>query len=374
MSQPQQPQRKPKLLLVTFIDFGQMRSGSSVRPQRMYEAFLRIGYEVNLLSGLQNRKWERWKRVFRKLREIRRDLPDFCYVEPPSGPFFNFCDHILLLYLHHKKIPIGLFYRDAYWKFADWWQLKGAKRFFLTQMHKFDLFVFRRVCKIVFFPTQSMADLFDLPARGVLPPAGIDSVLPAHPLSRRALYVGGVSLFYGTDMMLKAFELLNERMNKDVKLTVVCREKEMKDFFTPYEGRPWLTIAHASGDDALRPYYEECDVALYPSHRDKYMDFCMPVKLLEYLSRGLPVVCTDCREAAAFVKKNGFGVVAEGTPEQYAAAVAALFDEPGRLAQLRENAARALRGGNLWEDRALEAARVITDGRAAPSEYTHTGG
>ncbi|MDR3552183.1 MAG: glycosyl transferase family 1, partial [Clostridia bacterium] len=205
----------PKLLLITFIDFGEMKSGSSVRPQRICEAFKKLGFEVNLLSGLQNRKRERWQRVFHKFLEIRRSLPDFCYVEPPSGPFFNFCDHLLLLYLKMKKVPIGLFYRDAYWKFADWWHIKGIKRFFLTLMHRFDLFIFRRTCSIVYFPTKSMAALFSLPHKGVLPPAGTDRVVPPHAPGRSALYVGGVSGFYGTDIMLGAFEILNERMHKD---------------------------------------------------------------------------------------------------------------------------------------------------------------
>lgn len=348
-----------KLLLVTFIDFGEMRSGSSVRPQRICAAFRELGYEVDLLEGLQNRFRERWGRVFAKFREVRKNPPDFCYVEPPSGPFFNFCDHLLLIYLRLRHVPIGLFYRDAYWKFADWWQIRGLKKFGLTLMHRFDLFVFRRVCKIVYFPSKSMADLFTLPHEDVLPPAGIDDVLPPHEIRRHALYVGGVSAFYGTDNMLAAFALLNEKMGKSVHLTVVCREKEMKHFFDGYLGRPWLTVAHASGDAALRPFYEDCDVALYPSRRDRYMDFCMPVKLCEYLSRGLPVVCSDCREAAGFVTRNGFGVVARGTPQALAEAVAGLFDHPGQLARMRENAVRSLREQNLWVHRAQKVAEDL---------------
>lgn len=353
--------RMPKLLLITFIDFGVMKSGSSVRPQKIYRAFQEAGLEVELLSGLQNRKRERWGRVFREFLKIRRNLPDLCYVEPPSGPFFNFCDHLLLLYLKARHVPIGLFYRDAYWKFADWWQIKGAKRFFLTQMQRFDLFIFRRVCKIVYFPTKTMADLFDLPRKDVLPPAGNDLVLPPHPFTGQALYVGGVSLFYGTDTMLKAFSLLNGPMGRRINLTVVCREKEMGGFFKPYQNAPWLHIAHASGDEALRPYYEACDFALYPSRSDKYMDFCMPVKLFEYLSRGLPVVATSCLETAAFVRKNGFGAVAECNPESLANVIAALCDDPARLKQYRENAVGALRGGNLWKHRVEKIVADLTE-------------
>jgi glycosyltransferase involved in cell wall biosynthesis len=349
----------PRLLLISFIDFGEMKSGSSVRPQRMYDAFVKLGYDVDLLSGLQNRKRERWKRVFRKYREIRNNLPDFCYVEPPSGPFFNLCDHLLLLYLKLKKVPIGLFYRDAYWMFADWWPVHGAKKFFLKLMHRFDLFIFNHTCNVVFFPTQSMADLFKFKNKSVLPPAGADFVTAEHETAGRALYIGGVSKFYGTDIMLEAFSIINERMKENIKLTVCCRESEMKDFFDGYLDKPWLEVVHLSGDKQLKPLYERSDVALYPSRRDFYMDFCMPVKLFEYLSRGLPVVATNCKETAQFVLKNGIGVVSEDNPEAFAAAVVSLIKDRRQLHLCRVNAKNALIRRNLWEHRAMKAAREI---------------
>lgn len=349
----------PRLLLISFIDFGEMKSGSSVRPQRMYDAFVNLGYDVTLLSGLQNRKRERWRRVFRKYLEIRKNPPDLCYVEPPSGPFFNLCDHLLLLYLHRKKVPVGLFYRDAYWMFADWWPVKGAKKFFLKLMHRFDLFIIKRTCKVVFFPSQSMAELFDFKNKSVLPPAGDDFVMPEHETTRRALYIGGVSKFYGTDIMLDAFKILNGSMREGVKLTVCCRESEMKGFFDGCRDAPWLEIVHLSGDEQLRPLYERSDIALYPSRSDFYMDFCMPVKLFEYLSRALPVVATNCRETARFVLENGIGVVSQDNPEAFAAAVSSLIGDRRQLRLCRANAESALMRRNLWKHRAQKAAHEI---------------
>jgi glycosyltransferase involved in cell wall biosynthesis len=351
----------PKLLLITFIDFGVMKSGSSVRPQRIYEAFKKLGYDVSLLSGQQNRKRERWSKVFKKFLEIRKNMPDFCYVEPPSGPLFNFCDHLLLIYLKLKGVPIGLFYRDAYWLSVDRWHIKGAKQFFLIRMYKFDLFLFKRVCKIVYFPSQTMADMFHLPHKGILPPAGIEFVNPSHQRTNRAIYVGGLSLFYGTDTMLKAFEIINDKLHKNIKLTVICREKEKKDFFENYIDKDWLEVAHANGDEQLEPFYSKCDIGLYPSRNNKSMNFCMPIKLCEYMSRGLPVVTTDTTEAAMFVKKNGSGIISRDTPEDFAQKIIELFETEGLLEQCRENAIASLKSNNLWVHRAEQAAKEIME-------------
>jgi glycosyltransferase involved in cell wall biosynthesis len=349
----------PRLLLITFIDFGEMKSASSVRPQRMYDAFVKLGYDVSLLSGLQNRRRERWRRVFQKYREIRKNLPDLCYIEPPSGPFFNLCDHLLLLYLRLKKVPVGIFYRDAYWRFAEWWNIKPVKKFFLTLMHRFDLFIIKRTCKVVFFPTQTMADLFKLKRKSVLPPAGANFFTKEHETAGRALYVGGVSKRYGTDIMLEAFSILNSKMQKDAKLTVCCRESEMKDLFVKYINEPWLEVVHLSGDDQLKPLYEQSDIALFPGRRDIYMDFCMPLKLFEYLSRALPIVTTDCKETAKFVLQNGIGVVSQDNPQSFAMAVAALVGDRQQLRLCRVNAQNALTQRNLWEHRAQKAAQEI---------------
>jgi glycosyltransferase involved in cell wall biosynthesis len=256
-------------------------------------------------------------------------------------------------------VPTGLFYRDAYWKFADWWPVHGAKKFFLTMMHRFDMIIIKHCCKVVFFPTASMAELFKLKHKSLLPPAGTDQVIKEHEPTRNALYIGGVSKFYGTDIMLEAFKILNERQSSNIKLTVCCRESEMKDFFDDYKDKSWLKVVHLSGDFQLAPLYKDCDIALYPSRRDFYMDFCMPVKLFEYISRGIPVVATNCKETAHFVLRNGIGVVSQDNPEAFATAVSSLLGDLNQLRLCRKNSVEALRRRNLWEHRAQKAAREI---------------
>ena len=354
---PDRPARR--MLFDSFVDFGDFHSGSSVRPQRMEAAFRALGYEVSRLSGLQNRRRERWRRVFAAYRELRRNLPDFAYVEPPSGPFFNLCDHLLLIWLWAKGVPVGLFYRDAYWKFAGWWPVKGIKRRVVAAMQRFDLFVFRHTCRIVFFPTRSMAERFRLPRKGVLPPGGEDrGADPPHPFAGRAVYVGGVSRRYGTDILLRAFEILNEEEHRDLRLTVVCRETAGAEILDGYGGRKWLTVSHVSGGE-LAPVYQAADLAVFPGRRDVYMDFCMPVKLLEYLSYALPVVVTGCAETAAFVRRYECGIVTGDNARALADGIATLADDRELRERMRANAVRALQSGNLWTDRARQAAAEI---------------
>lgn len=298
-----------KILYITFVDFENATSGSSVRPKKIYDAFLKEGHEVKLLTGLQNRKLERWKRCIKFFKEIRKEKYDLCYIEPPSGPIFNFCDHLLMIYISKfKNIPMGLFYRDAYWKFAEWYKLGKAKALIINTMHKFDLQIIKRTCKRVYFPSKMMADLFDLKDKDVLPPGceKID-VSKSDIKDIEIIYVGGMSEEYGGKLLLEALDKVNEKRN--INLHLVCR-KEEADKLDSYRGKDWLKVYHVSGK-ALEEVYSKANIAIIPRKIDLYMNFSMPVKLLEYVSFELPIISTNCTEVANFINSNNIGIICD---------------------------------------------------------------
>ncbi|NMA66292.1 MAG: hypothetical protein GX957_08660, partial [Clostridiaceae bacterium] len=106
-----------KILYIVFVDYNTYASGSSVRPHMILDAFLQLGAEVKLLEGQQNKRQERRCKVRKIFTWLKDNRPDICYVEPPTGPFFNTIDLQLLHHIHKMGIPIGLYYRDAHWKF-----------------------------------------------------------------------------------------------------------------------------------------------------------------------------------------------------------------------------------------------------------------
>ena len=295
------------ILYVTFVDFEEQKSGSSVRPKKIYDAFLQEGYDIKLLTGLQNRKLERWKNCFSFYKSIKKEKYDFCYVEPPAGPIFNLCDHLLLLYISKiKKTPVGLFYRDAYWKFADWYNLSRIKRVVINTMHKFDWYIIKKTCKRVFFPTNTMADLFNFNDKEALPPGcELIQVNSKDKNDLELVYVGGVSEQYGGKMLLEALEKVNKQ--RKMTLHLVCRKAELSQI-KEYIDKPWLKLYHASGKE-LSEIYSKANLAIIPRKIDFYMDFAMPVKLFEYISYELPIVATRCKEVAKFIEDNEIGIV-----------------------------------------------------------------
>lgn len=344
---------KNNIIYITFIDFEDQKSGSSVRPKKIYDAFLEEGYNVSLLKGQQNRKLERWKACFKFFKEIKNKKYEFCYVEPPAGPIFNLCDHLLLLYISKvMKVPVGLFYRDAYWKFADWYEVKGLKKFIINTMHKFDWKVIKSVCRRVYFPTKTMGDLFDFPDKMPLPPGAEKISVDKKSLDEvELIYVGGVSEQYGGTLLLQAMEEVNKV--KKINLHLVCREEEVKKI-EEYKDKEWLSLYHASGSE-LKEIYSKANVAIIPRKVDFYMDFAMPVKLFEYISYELPIISTNCKEVAKFINENNIGFVCEDNVQSLVNTL--LNIDMNKINEVTENVKLA-KENNTWNSRVKEISKL----------------
>lgn len=100
-------------------------SASQIRPLKMLEAFKKIGYDVfEVMGNTKNRK-----KSVEKLKESfsRGAVYEFCYSESSTMPTLltdnNNLPNAPLLevnffsLLQKNKVPIGIFYRDIYWKF-----------------------------------------------------------------------------------------------------------------------------------------------------------------------------------------------------------------------------------------------------------------
>lgn len=350
-----------KILFDTFSDIGNVANGSGVRPHYMLEAFRSLGHEVLLLEGEQNRRNERREHVRKILELLPDENIDLCYVEPPSGPFFNTIDLDLLKAVHRKGIPTGLFYRDWYWLYPEWaWADKSRlKIFVLTQMHRRDLKVFEDCCDVVYFPSASGAEILPnahFRKRDVLPPACSGAEPPKDGETCTILYIGNPGEADGFEDLLEAVRGLR-REHFDVKLTVVTKFSKLKEAYGGIPEEDGVVFREGSGD-ALLPYYAGADAGIIPRRRHFYMDHAVPVKLFEYLSHGLPVLSTDCPAMSAIVRDEGCGIVCEAGADGIRDAIRRLY-EPGKLPALKR-AAYETACRNRWEARAQKVVDDLT--------------
>ncbi|WP_135829678.1 glycosyltransferase [Halorussus halobius] len=338
---------------------GKADSGSKVRPAKMYQSFQELGYTVDLISGPAENRLRDFKTVMENDREYV-----FCYSEPSTWPTNPFVDYRIYYYLYRNRIPTGIFYRDIYWKFPELFGPTGLKKWELQLRYRSDLKVFDTVADVLYCPSTSFSDFLEVSTQvEPLPPAGVDKThnQPDNETPDRAIYVGGVSKRYGTDLLAKSFKKVNEE--SDFQLELVCREEEYYSLPSAVRedfAEDWVTVHHVSGEE-LDDLYEDVDVGISPIRPTEYNNAAMAVKLFEYLSYGLPIVTTNCDEMASFVSDNNCGFICDDSAEAMASTLLYLQADTERFVKAKEESVTTLKQGNLWIDRARSVASFLQD-------------
>ena len=310
------------VLYITYIDFdlNKMASGSYVRPQKIYNAWLEMGYKAILLNGSIQKKYkkERLKNIEKIKTYLSENTPDFCYIES-SGSYITFKEDKKLIKLIHKKgIKIGYFYRDAYHKLGRDVLFNGKKvkiysKEFLRYLYikcrmYFDDMFLKKYIDIVYFPSMEMSLYFNFKNMKELPPAG-EIINYCDNKKSGVIYVGGITKSYGIDLLMETFYEINKL--EKIDLILICREKEVNNIPDKYLNEPWLKIRHASGKE-LKKYYEKAKIAVMPKNINYlYNSFAVSVKIYEYMSYNLPIVATETLVVKRIFKENKIGLVAD---------------------------------------------------------------
>ena len=96
--------------------------------------------------------------------------------------------------------------------------------------------------------------------------------------------------------------------------------------------------------------YEKAELFLLPSYSE---NFGMVVG--EAMAMGCPVAVTPEVGIAALVESTGAGIVSDGAPRTFAAAVQSLLSDPQRAREMGANGARAARERLSWDAMAAQA-------------------
>lgn len=343
-----------KILYITYIDFAEdAKSGSSVRPKKIYEAFLNEGHEIILLQTQQNKRKERRKAVKAILGKLETEKIDACYIESPSGPIFNSIDIKLIKKVKEKKIPISFFYRDAHWLFAASWFKKGKLKKFLIQiLHKRDMRVFQANIDQFYMPSRMACDellkYYKFHNICELPPGTENDKIQEYSKKRTAIYVGGCSYQYGVDFLIDVYCELNKN-SCEYKLIIVTREQEWEEMYPDGLAYEWLEVYHVSGEK-LEKLYRSADLAFLPLRKNYYFDMAYAIKLFEYLSYGKPIISNNLETMGGFIRKYNCGLVYNEMKEAMEKSIISFYKNNQLAEELYENTVRACKE-NTWEER-----------------------
>ena len=358
------------------------KSGSAVRPRKMIAAFREYadinGFElIEIYGDSKERK--------RKIKEFKSKVNPkdvlMCYMENATIPLWltdndhiprnPFLDLSFLKYLQKHKIPLGIFYRDAYWLFDDEYPVKGIKKAVMKTIFRIEKKVFEKYSERIYLPSIEMNRHLGFTSHKVagLPPGSEKNFLYDTKLNNKSLlnmiYVGAISEKMGLSNLLNAIRLVNES-EVSCKLLLVCREEDYnfyKQDIINLENLGLVEVRHAFGEE-LYSLYENMDIAIIPREKNVYNDFAVPVKLFEYLSFGLPVVATDNDAVANIINAGLYGLIVKSNPKDLSDGIIKMGNRELRV-NIKENILKDVPKKHLWIHRAEKVVNELSKAKSA---------
>lgn len=350
---------------------------SAIRPVQMVRAFEALGWQVDLVTGSAACRAESIAAI--ESRSAAGQRYDFVYAESSTEPTLLTDPHHLPLHprldfsffarMKRRRVPIGLFYRDVYWRFPGYGQsLPTWKRVGAHAMYRYDLWQYRRCLDIMYLPTLEMAAHVPWPlAKAEALPPGCHSQ-PAPPKREdeglSLLYVGGLSSHYQLHAVCRAVASV-----PGVSLTICTRPEEWAHAKESY---PWVTegcgikVCHAQGE-ALRALYAQADLSVLCVEPSVYWTFAAPVKLFEYLGMGRPILASLGTWPGSQVAKEGWGWTVPYDDQAIADCLRHLLTRPDDFERARQRVL-AQAGRHTWEARARQVADGLMGGVARSGE------
>lgn len=297
-------------------------SATNIRPIKFIEGFKEAGYEVEVIKGYGKERKD-------KINEVKRKIAmgykyDFMYTESATEPTllteknhipkFPFLDFSFFKYCKENNIPIGLFYRDIYWKFDLYKKsVSFYKRIPAYVFYYYDLLMYKKYLNVLFLPSLMMKKYIpiniDIPTYQL--PSGCEAVKAVSKNNKenstiKILYIGGI------DKNLYNIEPIVEAVynNNNFSMDICCRENEWnqnKEYYEKYLNNR-IHVIHKKGRE-LDEVAMKADLFSLVFSTSEYRKFAMPMKLFSYISYGKPILGIKDTAAGAFIEENNIGYV-----------------------------------------------------------------
>lgn len=349
-------------------------SGSQVRPVQMLEGFRQLGFDIEVVAGYGPQRAKAIHHIKQQIAKGRQFR--FAYsesstsptllTEPNHNPLYALSDFEFLGWLHKKRIPIGLFYRDIHWKFPFYRKRKALwKRTIAVPLYWYDWLQYLRCIDTLFLPSLEMARY--LPTKWhkskveALPPGCHNDVADCQTLSKerrlRLFYVGSIDPItaYNLTPMIESMQ-----GSDDVHLVLCCPSvqwKRHRPFYSSLLDTRVVKIIHESGE-AIKTHYKTADAFCLIWNPVSYLDFAMPIKLFEAIGYGLPIIANRGTLAAKFIEDEGIGWVMESTEELKS--FYHYLNNNRHILEEKKYAVRLIRKKHTWVARAKMAAEILS--------------
>jgi glycosyltransferase involved in cell wall biosynthesis len=351
---------RQRILLLAMYPLDRGLWGATTRITQLRDALADL-VELDVVSGTRRARAGRLARylVSGRLRGL-----DGVYVESSTtlpGP----ADLAFCAVARARRVPVLTYVRDAQQLFGEYAVGSTPKRRLARWAFRPALGALMAASTRVAFPSRGLARaVLGQSARAeeapLLPPgARVGPPVPIDPAARGLLFVGSLRYpAHGGDLLLDALAAARGA-GVDAELVWVAPPDEPIPSALPAGVR--VERAQGAEIDALLPGIR---ASVTPRRRTPYNDLAVPIKVLEYLGFGRPLLVTDTAETQALVESAGAGLVVPDSITALRDGIVEIMTAPAERIEAWGRAARAYAEGNTWRHRAQRVLELLAEARA----------
>jgi glycosyltransferase involved in cell wall biosynthesis len=348
-------EKKQRLLLVSMYPLERGLWGATTRITQLRDALSRR-VELDVVSGTPARRAGEMAGYLASGR--LRGLAGVYVENATSLPRLS--DLAFLAAARVLRIPVLTYLRDAQQLFPEYYAANTMKRRLSRALFLPATRALMRVSTTVAFPSRGLAaavlqDEQRAKLAHLLPPGARMANAPAvDPTARSLLFVGGLRYPAHGGLILR--EAVEKARAQGIDVTLIC---VMRPGEEPAEALPdWMRVIRAEGPeiDLLLP---EVLASVTPRRKTPYNDLAVPIKVMEYLGYGRPIIATDTTETAAIVRGADCGTVVPDTAEGLANGIRAVASSPAAQIIRWGEAARRAAAANSWDARATTILELL---------------
>ncbi len=321
----------------------------SRRMKFIYDGFKKLDMDMLFVGGTRQERNRMARSIIfsGEYKEVETG-----YIETSNAGMVLW-EFILLVLLKWNGAYISVFIRDAYPFFKEYWRNRGFKLLAANILWLVSIIVYSSTCKIFYFPSEGLGNLFRMKNRRVLRP-GIDHIVSGlTERSKTIFYAGGVTGQYDMDTFLVACEGL--RSKYDIKVLVYCRSYSRENV-KKWLSKDWIKVEHKTLEQLnFKPL-----CGIIPLKRNKHTEVAFAVKLLDYVKLGVPIVASDTTTIKDYILEKGIGVICKAeNVKSYIEQIEMLLTNPKLHGKLSKNVEKLQEDPEIYWDSICE--RIMRD-------------
>ena len=336
--------RPAGILIYGMYDISNATSAPKVRIAMMTEALSKQIHTERIVGG-------RMGRAAASIRWLASGGPrrvGAVYVESATTSAMP-ADLAFLAVMRLLRRPVGVYFRDAYQLFRSLYPRRRRRQILSDLLWRLTLPLLKAVASRRFAASVGLARALRLPDAVALGP-GSDPTLPDLGPGTQPLvaYVGGNEWADGLDLLLGAMAIVHEKC-PDARLLLIGPALAA----AKREALPVYAESCQSGRGGLAELLRQARVCVIPRPITAYSDLAVPVKLVDYLSLGKPVVATAAAETEAILTASGAGIATPDTAAGLAEGLLHILQDEDLARRMAANArAYACSPEATWDARA----------------------